>query len=1138
MSVQSINTMSPVAEKDASEVKGQFCDYRGQRFYKIDNYDQMPRFFMSVVSAYDHWLFISSNGGLTAGRQNAQKSLFPYYTEDKISDMAHCTGPITLIRENGQLWQPFETASLTAKPGQRTLYKSALGDQLYFSETKQGLCFEYGWSFSETYGIVRTVTLTNNSEQARSVDVLDGLQNLLPANISSDSQNDNSVLLDAYKSADCYDGNIAAYYLSSQLTDLAEPAESLLANAVWHSVVSNNVETTVSIDTNAPQKFAQGQVVDTRDRQRGQRGAYFIETQLTLAPGEKAEWHLVCEVSLDVSKIQSLRSSVKRGQLAQQIRQDILQGSQTLHTHLAKTDALQASEDELTAVHHQANALFNMMRGGFFEDGYLLDKHDIQKFVVTRQRDLGKNSWWQTLPESLSVLELESKIASCESVDLRRLVREYLPISFSRRHGDPSRPWNKFSINLKNNAGESIKDYQGNWRDIFQNWEPLAYSYPKFLPAMISAFLNATTADGYNPYRVTRDGIEWEEPEPDNAWSNIGYWSDHQIIYLSKLLELQAEMNPEWLASAFAEPRYSFANVPYRIKPFAELQNDPYDSINFDYDLNSRIEARVKEIGTDGKLLADAQGRVIHTNLIEKLLTLWLAKLSNFVPDGGLWMNTQRPEWNDANNALVGWGLSVVTVGYLHRHLSFMRQALSSLSGQVSLSAEVHQWFNQVQSAFKGLQCADASQRFQFIETLATDADHYRAQLYQRGLTAATKSVSVEEIIAFIDAVLPAIASTLKANRRGDGLYHGYNLLHIENKEATVQYLPLMLEGQVAILSSKFLSGSEALKVLQALRHSDLYREDQHTYLLYPNKVLPKFIEKNQIESSWLEDVLQFKAKLLAERILFQSADGHFHFDVKLRNAKDLKARLTDVSLSDTETQAVLALFERTFNHKSFTGRSGSFFAYEGLGSTYWHMVSKLLLAAQENWFLAREENPADAAALEACYYDIRAGIGFNKTPSQYGAFPTDPYSHTPETGIARQPGMTGQVKEELITRFGELGLVWHQGGLRVQPGLLRATEFLTEARQFSYLQVDGIWHSLALPAKSVAFTLAQVPFVYRAVESSQPLKVRLQLDSGEVIDCAEGVIDCLWVEKLAQRNGEIRQVEVDFPIDKAVTGA
>ena len=75
-------------------------------------------------------------------------------------------------------------------------------------------------------------------------------------------------------------------------------------------------------------------------------------------------------------------------------------------------------------------------------------------------------------------------------------------------------------------------------------------------------------------------------------------------------------------------------------------------------------------------------------------------------------------------------------------------------------------------------------------------------------------------------------------------------------------------------------------------------------------------------------------------------------------------------------------------------------------------------------------ENALDAGAgTEACqrlgslYYRVREGIGFNKTPAEYGAFPTDPYSHTPGHGGAQQPGMTGQVKEEILTRWGELGL-------------------------------------------------------------------------------------------------------------------
>ena len=56
-------------------------------------------------------------------------------------------------------------------------------------------------------------------------------------------------------------------------------------------------------------------------------------------------------------------------------------------------------------------------------------------------------------------------------------------------------------------------------------------------------------------------------------------------------------------------------------------------------------------------------------------------------------------------------------------------------------------------------------------------------------------------------------------------------------------------------------------------------------------------------------------------------------------------------------------------------------------------------------------------------YFEINAGIGAHKSPELYGAFPTDPYSHTPGGKGAQQPGMTGQVKEDILCRFGELGV-------------------------------------------------------------------------------------------------------------------
>jgi hypothetical protein len=98
---------------------------------------------------------------------------------------------------------------------------------------------------------------------------------------------------------------------------------------------------------------------------------------------------------------------------------------------------------------------------------------------------------------------------------------------------------------------------------------------------------------------------------------------------------------------------------------------------------------------------------------------------------------------------------------------------------------------------------------------------------------------------------------------------------------------------------------------------------------------------------------------------------------------------------------------------------------YEGIGSIYWHMVAKLLLAVQERT-IEVEADGRDEAVLErltAAYRRVRDGLGFRKDPATYGAFPTDCYSHTPAHAGAQQPGMTGQVKEEVLTRAGELGL-------------------------------------------------------------------------------------------------------------------
>ncbi len=94
-------------------------------------------------------------------------------------------------------------------------------------------------------------------------------------------------------------------------------------------------------------------------------------------------------------------------------------------------------------------------------------------------------------------------------------------------------------------------------------------------------------------------------------------------------------------------------------------------------------------------------GQVLHVTLAEKLLTLLLAKLANLVPEGGIWMNTQRPEWNDANNALVGKGLSVVTAAYLRRYIVFCRRLLRQGGPAFRLSSEVTELLAAVHSVLE-----------------------------------------------------------------------------------------------------------------------------------------------------------------------------------------------------------------------------------------------------------------------------------------------------------------------------------------------------------------------------------------------------------------------------------------------------
>lgn len=1127
--------------------EGEFVSLWGESFYRIANYDAIPPFFVSLVSSSDHWLFISSTGGLSAGRVSAEQALFPYYTEDKLTENSENTGSktILLVYRDGQawLWEPFSIRQQGLYGVQRNIYKNIYGTALVFEELNHslGLTFRYAWRTSDKFGFVKTSWLFNEQDSACSVEILDGIQNILPANVATDTQNRLSCLLDAYKRSELDpETGLAIFTLNSTLTDLAEPSESLLATTVFQVGLnaSEYLLSSAQLD-----RFRTGKSIVPETETRGCRGAFFIHADMELLSGSEHSWHIVADVNQDGTDIVETLDILHktRTSLGREIDADIASNSVNLEKIVACADGMQVSNKQLCTAHHFANVMFNVMRGGIFADQYWIDRSDFIKFVSTHNHELANKhaDFLLAFPERVHVNELHARAEEIDSADLIRLCQTYLPLTFSRRHGDPSRPWNRFAINIKNPDGSQRLDYEGNWRDIFQNWEALAYSYPEYVEAMIFTFLCATTVDGYNPYRITRAGIDWEIPEPGNPWANIGYWSDHQIIYLLKLMELSARVHPGRLRASLERPILSYANVPYRIKSYNDLLNDPHNTIHFDHDLEKVIESRVEMIGTDGKLLLGEDGQVVHGTLVEKLLTLLLAKLVNFVPEGGIWMNTQRPEWNDANNALVGKGLSVVTLGYLFRYIDFCQKLFSDdLPAHVQIGTEVADLFARVFSILRTFQPYltgpfNDENRRSMMDVLGQAGSDHRENLYHQGLSGSTVSIKIGDLLGFFELTQNYMQHSLRANRREDDLYHAYNILHIGDKQAKIDRLYVMLEGQVSILSSGMLSGVESAALLESLRKSELYRSDQHSYILYPDKVLCSFLEKNSIKSDQMPG-LRLPAMLAENRdgsLLIKDVNGVYHFSGGLRNVKDVQRVMINLSrqpeyaeLVEAEGEEIAALFEEVFRHSEFTGRSGTFFAYEGLGSVYWHMVSKLLLAVQETIFRCRHE-PEVSVMLER-YRDIRAGLGFNKTPAAYGAFPTDPYSHTPKGQGARQPGMTGMVKEEILTRRAELGLTIEDGCLIFDPLFIDRAELLTSSGEYTYLDVSGARKHFELPPGSMACSLCKTPVILRAGERRE---IRVEYSDGSVETLTGHRLDENNSRHIFQRNGLIQRLIVSF---------
>ena len=1061
-------------------VQGKYITFEGEKWYEIRNYDRMQPFFISLASDSDLWMYLSSTGGLTCGRRSPDFALFPYYTDDKITQNYTFTGSRTLVRvpieDRTLVWEPFSHNNDAIYKIERRICKSVTGNAILIEEANYtcGLLFRYIWQPADRFGWVRKAHIENIAPLPQEFELIDGVQNILPSGVNRQTQNVYSTLVDGYKKIELVEGTkLALYRMEAIMVDKAEPSESLTCNTVYSIDTDKFALLTSSMQLDA---FRHGGKIHPEPESKGVQGAYLLYKAMNMQVKESQEWMIVMDVEKDACDVRAMLAEISKPDHKQQVLDALRATTANIRAIVAHNDGIQTTGDEAQDARHFANVLFNTMRGGYYADDYTINTRAFAHHVSIFNKPLYEQyqAMLESLPERMKRDELENRIIDCMDHQLHRLFMEYLPLTFSRRHRDPSRPWNNFDIRVRDKEGNPLIAYQGNWRDIFQNWEALSASYPEYTNGIIAKFLNATTADGYNPYRITNEGIEWEVINPDDPWSNIGYWGDHQIIYLSKLLELSKEHDPKALIEMLGMREFAFAAVPYRIKSYAEIVKNPKDTIRFDQAAHERILAKVKEYGQDAKLLMGKDDQPLLVTGAEKLLITLLAKLSNHIPGAGIWMNTLRPEWNDANNALVGNGASVVTVCYMHRFIQVL-QSLFAEAGDTTyaIHEEIVVLMMEVMAA--AIPLSDKKEleamTLERIMRIYTDGvgiagEHYRKAAYE-GFSGKQIELDAAKICEFLEAMQGLIGWTIQVNAREDGLYDAYNLVKFTDDRIDVTSLYEMLEGQVAVLSARYLSGEQAADLLDAMRKSELYREDQQSYMLYPNRRRKSFLEMNNIPAEAAE---RPEVKKYIGSAIRQDCEGGLHFDAKYRNANELPEELKD-------------LYEQVFNHHAFTGRSGTFYKYEGLGSIYWHMVSKLLLAVGENIRAVNQDwlTPNTTRdRLIAQYWEIKEGLGLHKTPELYGSFPFDAYSHTPAMAGVQQPGMTGQVKEDILSRWFELGIEVKDGAIHIDPLMLREQDFVEGQLSFTYCGTKFVYHladkneGLDVPAGKAAHIFAR----------------------------------------------------------------
>ena len=119
---------------------------------------------------------------------------------------------------------------------------------------------------------------------------------------------------------------------------------------------------------------------------------------------------------------------------------------------------------------------------------------------------------------------------------------------------------------------------------------------------------------------------------------------------------------------------------------------------------------------------------------------------------------------------------------------------------------------------------------------------------------------------------------------------------------------------------------------------------------------------------------------------------------------------------------------------------------------------------------------------------------------------------------------MTGQVKEDILCRFGELGYYVKKGCLGFYPDILNLEEFITKHQSFDYYSVNGQKQNMSISPGSLVFTICQVPVIYKR---GSEVAITVKLTDGKTNKIRGKELDFQTTQLIFKRLGKVKMIIV-----------